>query len=417
MNKEIIDLLVESNNTLLSLFEVDGDNKREKEVNKIKRERKDKDGNETEVVSVADELFPYKGTAKEQFNQKVIAKINDMIEGTATLQDLIQLVRQGKSIKESLSDKIVEEIIYTLSEGNPLNKAKKEQWENKLNNITPIEKYERTEKIKQLANLEKDSKDIANSYGNKIVNKDTDLEDLKRAEEDRDYYSNMSDRAKELKNEEINNFSKKFKNRKEIKENLDTSISLLEEIISEVSDELKRRAQQKADNNVKLAELEKDMVKDAFNLGTKGVTKEDVNNAKLNVQKQVDRAAKLDNAIMKHTLAKMQGKIKPANENINKNISLIEEIISEISQETKNNAWNKAYDEVVKRRGQSEDEERRYKKGWSHPDNVMNAHIRLSKAEERYFKMDDAIRKHNQAKADGKIKPHNKKKEEKDDSK
>jgi len=281
MNQEIIDLLVESNNTLLSLFEVDGDNKREKEVNKIKRERKDKEGNETEVVSVADELFPYKGTAKEQFNQKVIAKINDMIEGTATLQDLIQLVRQGKSIKESLSE----------------NKPKDPKG------------Y-------------KENMDIANHYDN-LYSKEPamapDGSPNSIAAEWNRRYQHYFDKAMKCYYGD--------KGKKAVKENLNTNISLLEEIISEVSDELKRRAQQKADSNVKLAELEKDMVKDAFNLGTKGVTKEDVNNAKLNVQKQVDRAAKLDNAIMKHTLAKMQGKIKPANENL----EIMEEIISEVS--------------------------------------------------------------------------------------
>ena len=38
----------------------------QKEVNKITRTKKDKNGEPVEVVSVADELFPYKGTAKEQ---------------------------------------------------------------------------------------------------------------------------------------------------------------------------------------------------------------------------------------------------------------------------------------------------------------------------------------------------------------
>ena len=77
----------------------------EKEVNKISRTKKDKNDEPIEVVSVADELFPYKGTAKEQYNQKIIAKINDMIEGTATLDDLVQLVRQKKTpVKESLDE-------------------------------------------------------------------------------------------------------------------------------------------------------------------------------------------------------------------------------------------------------------------------------------------------------------------------
>ena len=78
----------------------------QKEVNKITRTKKDKNGEPVEVVSVADELFPYKGTAKEQYNQKILAKINDMIEGTATLEDLIQLIRQKKAVtmKESLEE-------------------------------------------------------------------------------------------------------------------------------------------------------------------------------------------------------------------------------------------------------------------------------------------------------------------------
>lgn len=101
-----------------ALFEVSGTEEDEKKqnVNKIKREKKVGPEKEpTEIVSVADELFPYEGSAKEQFNQKVIAKINDMIEGKATLEDLIQLVRQKKvAVREGFEG--VEDIINIMEE-------------------------------------------------------------------------------------------------------------------------------------------------------------------------------------------------------------------------------------------------------------------------------------------------------------
>ena len=89
-----------------NLFEVDGLGDPAVDVppsqNKIKRDRKTKDG-KVEVVSVEDELFPYEGNKREQFRQKVIATINNMIQGTATLEDLLQLVRQKKApLKEAM---------------------------------------------------------------------------------------------------------------------------------------------------------------------------------------------------------------------------------------------------------------------------------------------------------------------------
>ena len=105
---EAFKLIEEDFGLMTSLFEVDDASgemeDKSKEHNKIKREIKDENGNTTDVVSVADELFPYAGNAKQQFNQKVIAKINDMIEGKATLEDLIQLVRKkhtAKKVEES----------------------------------------------------------------------------------------------------------------------------------------------------------------------------------------------------------------------------------------------------------------------------------------------------------------------------
>lgn len=86
--KSKLELIQEAQSILSSLFEVE-------DTNKLRREKKGKNGEEVVVTSVQDELFPYEGNAKEQFNKKVVATINDMIEGKATLEDLIQLVRKG----------------------------------------------------------------------------------------------------------------------------------------------------------------------------------------------------------------------------------------------------------------------------------------------------------------------------------
>ena len=87
-----------------NLFELDYEEKQNISPNKISRVKKDKNGEKVEVVSVADELFPYSGSAKEQFNQKVLAKINDMIEGTGSLEDLIQFVRRGVAAKKNANE-------------------------------------------------------------------------------------------------------------------------------------------------------------------------------------------------------------------------------------------------------------------------------------------------------------------------
>ena len=100
VKKEPFKLIEEAYGLLSSIFEVDDVEDTSQEHNKIKRETKDREGNKVDVVSVEDELFPYAGNAKQQFNQKVIAKINDMIEGKATLEDLIQLVRSKTVAKK-----------------------------------------------------------------------------------------------------------------------------------------------------------------------------------------------------------------------------------------------------------------------------------------------------------------------------
>ena len=87
--KSKLELIQEAQSILSSLFEAE-------DTNKLRREKKGKNDEEVVVTSVQDELFPYEGNTKEQFNKKVIATINDMIEGKATLEDLIQLVRKGQ---------------------------------------------------------------------------------------------------------------------------------------------------------------------------------------------------------------------------------------------------------------------------------------------------------------------------------
>lgn len=120
--KEILEEINNLSNMFNSLFEVEGLGDPASEVppstNKIKQTRKTKDG-KVEVVSVEDELFPYDGNKREQFRQKIIDKINDMIQGTATLEDLLQLVRQKqvKPVKEGFEGAIelLEEIINEVS--------------------------------------------------------------------------------------------------------------------------------------------------------------------------------------------------------------------------------------------------------------------------------------------------------------
>ena len=104
-----------------NLFEVEGLGDPASDVppstNKIKKDRKTKDG-KVELVSVEDELFPYDGNKREQYRQKIIDTINNMIQGTATLEDLLQIVRQKKApVKEGFEGAIeILEDIHTAIE-------------------------------------------------------------------------------------------------------------------------------------------------------------------------------------------------------------------------------------------------------------------------------------------------------------
>lgn len=89
---KILDLIHESQSLIFPLIEGD-EVQVDTKVQKVGKRDKDKKDN-TEVVSVEDALFPNQGTNKEQVSQKIISKINELIEGRATLADLIQLVKQ-----------------------------------------------------------------------------------------------------------------------------------------------------------------------------------------------------------------------------------------------------------------------------------------------------------------------------------
>ena len=117
-----------------NLFELDYEEKQNISPNKISRTKKDKDGEKVEVVSVADELFPYSGSAKEQFNKKVLAKINDMIEGTGSLEDLIQFVRAG--VKNRAHESIQEE----KKEPNAECEYRKGEWDKAVQNYYDTKK-------------------------------------------------------------------------------------------------------------------------------------------------------------------------------------------------------------------------------------------------------------------------------------
>jgi hypothetical protein len=104
---EIISQIMDLKEAFSNLFEVDGDGLGQPAVdippsqNKIKKDVKTKDG-KAELVSVEDELFPYDGNKREQYRQKIINTINGMIQGTSTLEDLLQIVRQKKApLKEA----------------------------------------------------------------------------------------------------------------------------------------------------------------------------------------------------------------------------------------------------------------------------------------------------------------------------
>ena len=103
---EIMTKILNLKEDFMNLIEVEGLGQSASDVppstNKIKKDKKTKNG-KVELVSVEDELFPYDGNKREQYRQKILDTINGMIQGTATLEDLLQIVRQKKMpVKEAM---------------------------------------------------------------------------------------------------------------------------------------------------------------------------------------------------------------------------------------------------------------------------------------------------------------------------
>lgn len=154
-----------------NLFELDYEEKQNISPNKISRVKKDKNGEKVEVVSVADELFPYEGSAKEQFNKKVLDKINAMIEGNGSLEDLIQFVRAGVKARahESLDEgkEPNKECEYRKAKWEEANqkyfdiKKKHLDWEGKH----PETRKAYDEERKAYADLDKARRDAKKVYG------------------------------------------------------------------------------------------------------------------------------------------------------------------------------------------------------------------------------------------------------------
>ena len=272
-----------------NIFELDYENKQNVNTNKIRKLKKDKDGENVEVVSVADELFPYEGNAKQQFNQKVLAKINDMIEGKGSLEDLIQFVRKYSGNRKSANEsteiseavKLLEEMInktvekYTDDDGNVHelefgssskkdNVNTKYQFRHKINgkpivsasDSEPNANYERKHAIKNY-NLKKANEaleEIKQVVEGLFVNDGRGdlLNDIDNA-----LGSPVKKTAKDMvkqctgcKQKKVNEV---FDNSEEKVYNKNSIINLLEEIINEVSDKFIRdkikNSEEEIDNN------------------------------------------------------------------------------------------------------------------------------------------------------------------------
>ena len=359
----------------------------QKEVNKITRTKKDKNGEPIEVVSVADELFPYKGTAKEQYNQKILAKINDMIEGTATLDDLIQLVRSKKpavNVKESLQETL--DKMMTVAE----------EMINEIAERTKIDAYKkRVAQYREASDTaKKNAQDHMNWDAFKPAIKELEKADKAQQKEFRHRLRTMTHDQK-FGQDAYNKAQKEMFSERKAKK-LDETLS-----------ESKPKDPEGYKKNIEIANHYDNLYSKEPANAPDGSPNSVASEWNRRYQEYLDKAMKCYYG---------DGCKKSKKKAIKEAISLMEAIINEISQETKDNAWNKTYDEMVRYRGRLEDEKKKLETGWGHPDKVMKAKKGLWNAEDRYQKMDNAIRKHNRAKAEGKIKSCEKEEKE-DDSK
>lgn len=161
---DILEQIQDLQEKFASLCEVEGLGEPSQEVppstNKLKKDVKTKNG-KVELVSVENELFPYEGNKKEQFQQKVLDTINGMIQGTNTLEDLLQVVRSKKvaPVKEGIEEfakavEILEEIINEVSVGKLAKAA-----ENTFDKRREIAKDSTEKSKKAYSSYEKQSKE------------------------------------------------------------------------------------------------------------------------------------------------------------------------------------------------------------------------------------------------------------------
>lgn len=220
-NSEALELMEAIIDFADNLFELDYEEKQNIHPNKISRVKKDENGEKVEVVSVADELFPYSGDAKQQFNQKVLAKINDMIEGKGSLEDLIQFVRAGAKAKASRAHEGLDEA--SICERDKKNRLKKEYWENKLNNVSMRDKMNAQYKIKRLADDEKLDREIADDYDRLAMREPANTPAANYWDSKYREFDQRANQEGNDKQELIKNNRKKFTNResKDLKEALE----------------------------------------------------------------------------------------------------------------------------------------------------------------------------------------------------
>ena len=173
------------------------------------------------IIQPEDGLFPYEGDAKQQFNQKVLAKINDMIEGTGSLEDLIQFVRAGAKAKASKAHEGLDEA--SICERDKKNRLKKEYWENKLNNVSMRDKMNAQYKIKRLADDEKLDREIADEYDRLSMREPANTSAANYWDSKYREFDQRANQEGNDKQELIKNNRKKFTNRenKDLKEALE----------------------------------------------------------------------------------------------------------------------------------------------------------------------------------------------------
>ena len=205
-----------------NLFEVEGVGEPAMDVppstNKLKKDIKTKDG-KVQLVSVEDELFPKDGNKKEQFQQKVIDTINGMIQGTATLQDLLQIVRQPKKAPLKEAMELMEAVINEFNDDVKVKVGKiradraLDSMKQLRNNSIALRKAQNSGEREKIANeMSKNSDELDVNYKkakkfnnlfNKNVKDNNKKQELKNyiesrgASDDREYQEKASEALKE----------------------------------------------------------------------------------------------------------------------------------------------------------------------------------------------------------------------------